>query len=226
MTKGKLWIVSVPIGNDRDITLRALDILRSADIVLCEDLKPARRLLHAHGIEKELLPLNEHTVKTATNEAIELLRESKSLALISDAGTPITADPGSELVRRAIEEGFQVSPVPGASSILAALVISGFPADNFLFAGFLPREKPARKQRAKELARYKETIILLEAPYRLAQLLDNLVEGFGPAREACVAMDLTDSKERVARGTLLELREQFLKSPFKGEFVVLLRGLA
>ena len=220
----KLWIVAVPIGNERDITLRALDVLRSVDLIICEDLKPARRLLHAYEIEKELLPLNEHTTKAATDEALELLRSGKSLALISDAGTPLTADPGRELVRRAIEEGIEVSPVPGASSILAALVVSGFSAESFFFAGFLPRDKAARKRRAKELARYKETVVLLEAPYRLPQLLDDLVEGFGPTRTACVAMDLTESKERVARGTLLELREQFLKRPFKGEFTVVLRG--
>jgi 16S rRNA (cytidine1402-2'-O)-methyltransferase len=220
----KLWLVSVPIGNDRDITYRALDILRSVDVILCEDLKPARRLLHLYEIEKELLPLNEHTVKTATQEAIDLLRAGKSLALISDAGTPLTADPGSELVSHAIEEGIEVSSVPGASSMLAALIVSGFSAESFLFAGFLPRDKAARKQRAKQLASYKETIVLLEAPYRLGQLLDDLLFGFGPSRRACVAMDLTMPKERVARGTLLELRDQFLERPFKGEFVVVLHG--
>ena len=219
-----LWIVSVPIGDARDITLRALDVLKSADVIVCEDMKPARRLLHELKIAKDLLPLNEHTVKTATLEALELLRDGKSLALISDAGTPLVADPGSELVRLAIEEGIEVSPVPGASSILSALVVSGFSSSSFLFAGFLPRDKSERRQKARQLAGIRDTILLLEAPYRLPQLLDDLVDGFGPKREACIAMDLTLPKERVARGTLLELRDQFLQRPFKGEFVVVLRG--
>ena len=220
----KLWIVSVPIGDTRDITLRAIDVLQQADLILCEDLKPARKLLHDLKIEKELLPLNEHTEKDATNEALDLLREGKNLALISDAGTPLVSDPGHRLVQNAIAEGFDVAPIPGASSILAALVISGFRADSFLYAGMLPRDKVDRKRRAKELATVKETVVLLEAPYRLNQLLDDLVEGFGAKRNACVAMDLTLPKERVARGTLLTLRDQFRARPFKGEFVVVIEG--
>jgi len=219
-----LWIVSVPIGDTRDITLRALDILQESDAILCEDLKPARRLLHDLKIEKPLLPLNEHTEKDATQEALSLLREGKNLALISDAGTPLVSDPGHRLVQQSIEEGIDVSAIPGASSILAALVVSSFRADSFLFAGMLPREKGDRKRRAKELSLVKETVVLLEAPYRLPQLLDDLLDGFGPKRNACVAMNLTMPKERVARGTLLTLRDQFRAQPFKGEFVVVLEG--
>ncbi len=219
-----LSIVSIPIGDARDITLRAMEVLREADVIVCEDMKPARRLLHELKIEKELLPLNEHTVKTATDEALELLRAGKSVALISDAGTPLVSDPGSELVRRAIAEGITVSPVPGASSVLAALVVCGFDTTSFFFAGMLPRDKADRKRRAKELAQRRETVLLLEAPYRLAQLLDELAEGFGPKREAFVAMDLTLPKERVARGTLFSLCEEFRNRPFKGEFVIVLRG--
>src|SRR5438270_7648925 len=146
-----LWIVSVPIGDVRDITFRALDILRAADTVVCEDLKPARRLLHDLKIENPLLPLNEHTEKDATVEALGMLREGKNLALISDAATPLVSDPGHRLVQKAIEEDITVAPIPGASSILAALVVSGFRADSFLYAGMLPREKADRKRRAKEL---------------------------------------------------------------------------
>jgi 16S rRNA (cytidine1402-2'-O)-methyltransferase len=219
-----LWIVSVPIGDARDITLRALDVLREADTVVCEDLKPARRLLHDLKIDIPLLPLNEHTDKEATQEALSLLREGKNLALISDAGTPLVSDPGHRLVQDAIAEEITVSAIPGASSILAALVVSGFRADSFLYAGMLPRDKADRKRRAKELSLVKETVVLLEAPYRLPQLLDDLVEGFGPKRNACVAMDLTLPKERVARGTLLTLRDQFRARPFKGEFAIVLEG--
>ena len=195
---GCLKIVSVPIGNSGDITLRAIEALKNADAILCEDLKPARALLHklpllfkegsiaddaAGGwLEKPLIPLNEHTEADVTSEAITLLRSGKNLALISDAGTPLIADPGQRLVRQAIEEGIEVSPVPGASSILAALVVSGFRSDRFYFAGMLPREKTERKNAARKLAAREETIVLLEAPYRLSQLLDDLVHGFGTGR--------------------------------------------
>lgn len=221
---GKLYIVSVPIGNTGDISIRAIEVLRAADVIFCEDLKPGRRLLHELTIEKPLLPLNEHTESSATEEALALLRSGKTLSLISDAGTPVVADPGQRLVRRAIEARIEVSPIPGASSILSAIVISGFRSDTFYFAGMLPREKTERKKEARKLAERKETIVLLEAPYRLPQLLDDLVDGIGKDRPACVAVELTMPKERVHRGTLLALRDRFLAHPFKGEFVVVIEG--
>ncbi len=223
-SSGCLKIVSVPIGNTGDITLRAIETLKNSDAILCEDLKPARRLLHELQIEKPLLPLNEHTEADATMEALALLRSGKNLALISDAGTPLVADPGQRLVRQAIEEGIEVSPVPGASSILAALVVSGFRSDMFYMAGMLPRDKSERKNAAKKLAAREETIVLLEAPYRLPQLLDDLVFGFGHDRRAAVAMDISMPKERVIRGTLLAVRDLFQENPFKGEFVVVIEG--
>jgi 16S rRNA (cytidine1402-2'-O)-methyltransferase len=219
-----LYIVSVPIGNIGDITLRAIDVLQSVPLILCEDLKPARKLLHDLKIEKELVPLNEHTEKDATQEALEILREGKDLALISDAGTPLVADPGKQLVARAIEENIRVTAAPGASSVLVALTLSGFESNRFYFAGMLPRDKADRKREAKQLAARKETVVLLEAPYRLSQLMDDLVDGFGKLREACVALELTTQKERVHRGTLLELRDLFRARPFKGEFAVVIRG--
>lgn len=221
---GTLYIVSVPIGNVGDITLRAIETLRSVSLILCEDLKPARRLLHDLKLEKELLPLNEHTEKSATTEALELLRDGKELALISDAGTPLVADPGKQLVARAIEDGIRVTALPGASSVLAALAVSGFEANRFYFAGMLPRDKADRKRETRQLGLRKETIVLLEAPYRLPQLLDDLVAGFGERREACVALELTTDKERVHRGSLLALRDLFRSRPFKGEFAVVIRG--
>jgi 16S rRNA (cytidine1402-2'-O)-methyltransferase len=226
---GKLWVVSIPIGDVLDISSRAIRVLRDCDVILCEDLRPAHRLLHELQLSntlpmKLLIPLNEHTELKAAEEALALLRLGKNLALISDAGTPLIADPGQRLVRLAIEESIEVSPVPGASSVLAALVVSGFRSDTFYFAGFLPRDKSERKQAAIKLAARQETIVLLEAPYRLAQLLDDLLAGFGPNRNACVAMELSMHKERVARGTLLSLRDSFKAHPFKGEFVVVLEG--
>jgi 16S rRNA (cytidine1402-2'-O)-methyltransferase len=222
--RGILFVVSTDIGHPDDITLRAKEILQTCDVVLCEDLKPARSLLHRLGLQKELLPLNEHTTKTATLEALDLLLEGKLLALVSDCGTPLLADPGTELVARAIEEGFDVRPIPGPSSILAALVVSGFGVTQFTMAGFLPRDKNERKKAVATYRNRTETLVFLEAPYRLNQLLSDLTEGLGSDRLASLAMDLTLPKERVRRDTLLGLKNYFDEHPFKGEFVLAVQG--
>jgi len=221
---GTLYIVSTPIGNDRDITRRAEDVLSTADYILCEDLKEGRKLLHKLGLSKELLPLNEHTTREATDEAIDLLLNGKTLALISDAGTPLFADPGSQLVKKCIELEIKIHPVPGASSLLAALVISGFPLNSFTFVGFLSRNKETRVKEAANYRNRKETLVFLEAPYRLRQILEDLAKGIGQEREAAICMDLTLPTERVKRDTLLNLKDHFEKHPFKGEFVIVVRG--
>jgi 16S rRNA (cytidine1402-2'-O)-methyltransferase len=223
-TRGTLYIVSTDIGHPDDVTARAKEILETCDVVLCEDLKPARALLHRFGLQKELLPLNEHTTSTATNEALDLLRGGKTLALISDCGTPLLADPGTELVARAVGDGFEVRPIPGASSILAALVVSGFGVTQFTMAGFLPRDKNERKKAAAAYRNRTETLVFLEAPYRLNQLLGDLTEGLDSDRPAALAMDLTLPKERVRRDTLLGLKKYFEEHPFKGEFVLVVQG--
>lgn len=222
--KGKLEVISTHIGNPKDITLRAIESLRDADIVICEDLKEARRLLHQLDLQKELLPLNEHTVKSATEDALLLLRDGKKLALISDAGTPMVADPGLELVKCAIEEGISVTTLPGPTSIIPALLLSGFSTNTFTFAGFLPRDKAERKRAVDRWKSRNETLLFLEAPYRLAQILDDLTEGMGAGRNAAVCMDLTMPTERVQRGTLLHIKEHFARHPFKGEFVIVVEG--
>jgi 16S rRNA (cytidine1402-2'-O)-methyltransferase len=182
--------------------------------------------LHSLGIEqKELLPLNEHTTKSATDEVIELLKSGKKLALISDAGTPILADPGSELVQLCIEQGIEVTTLPGATSIIPALILSGFPSAPFTFHGFLPKEKSERKNALDKLRTRNETLILLEAPYRLAQILDEMVVSIGRDRQAAICMDITMPSERVIRGTLLQIQEHFAAHPFKGEYVIVLKGL-
>ncbi len=224
MKLGTLFIVSTHIGDPRDIGDRAKQIIADCDVVLCEDMKEARRLMHQLGISKDLLPLNEHTTVAATEEAIELLREGKTLALIPDCGTPLVADPGTQLVKQASEEGHLIRPVPGASSILAALVVSGFQSTQFTMAGFLPREKSERLRAASSFRMRTETLIFLEAPYRLNQLLSDIAEGIGNGRNAALAMDLTLPKERVMRDTLLGLKEHFLSHPFKGEFVLVVEG--
>jgi 16S rRNA (cytidine1402-2'-O)-methyltransferase len=224
-SKGSLQIVSVHIGNPKDITLRAIDALREADLVVCEEPKEARRLLHSLDLQKELLPLNEHTTKSATEEVIELLKAGKNLALISDAGTPILADPGSELVQSCIGLGIAVTTLPGATSIIPALILSGFSSAPFTFHGFLPKEKSERKNALDKLRTRSETLILLEAPYRLAQILDEMVASIGRERLAAVCMDITMPSERVIRGTLLQIQEHFAAQPFKGEYVIVLKGL-
>jgi 16S rRNA (cytidine1402-2'-O)-methyltransferase len=219
-----LFIVSTPIGNPADISSRAIEVLRNCDIVLCEELKPARRLLAGLKIQKELIELNEHTTKEATHEALTLLMDGKSLALISDDGTPLLADPGSELVRECIRQHIPISPIPGASSVLAALVASGFSLLQFTFVGFLPRDKNERKTVTLKYRTHSETLIFLEAPYRLNQLLDDLSTGIGPKRNAVICMNLTMPSERFERGTLANLRNTFNTHPFKGEFVVVVEG--
>jgi len=222
--QGLLYIVSTPIGNPADISARAIDTLRSCDIVICEEAKPAKRLLSQLEIRKDLILLNEHTTKEATTEALALLEKGKVLALISDDGTPLLADPGSELVGECITRRIRIAAIPGASSILAALVSSGFSLLSFTFAGFLPRDKMLRKKIAAEYKNRKETLVFLEAPYRLNQLLQDLSDGIGKDRNAVVCIDLTMPTERLKRGTLDILSKHFSEHPFKGEFVVVVEG--
>lgn len=221
---GKLYIVSTPIGNNNDITLRAIEVLRECDIIVAEEAKPTRALLRAYEIEKPLLFLNEHSTKEIEDEIIAELENGKNIALISDCGTPLVADPGARLVALCIDRGISMTAIPGASSILSALVVCGFPLDKFSFVGFLPREKTERKQAAAALRSRPETLIILEAPYRLSQLLSDLDDGIGGKRECVVCTNLTMPNEKIHRGSIMEVKEHFTASPFKGEFVVILRG--
>ncbi|MEP7234508.1 MAG: 16S rRNA (cytidine(1402)-2'-O)-methyltransferase [Ignavibacteriota bacterium] len=222
---GILQIVSTSIGNPADISARAIEAISSCDILICEELKPAKRLLFGLGLQKELILLNEHTTREATAEVLGHLESGNRLALVSDAGTPLLADPGSELVRQCIERGIAVVPIPGASSVLAALVCSGFSLSSFTFAGFLPRDRSERKRSASQFKNREETLIFLEAPYRLNQLLGDLKDGIGAGRNAVVCIDLTMPTERFVRGTLGELEAHFTEHKFKGEFVVIVEGI-
>jgi 16S rRNA (cytidine1402-2'-O)-methyltransferase len=222
---GTLYLISTPIGNEKDITLRAIDILNECDLVICEEWKPARRLFQFHKIDKPLVRLNEHSTAEDEKEIVDLLLlENKTIALISDCGTPLIADPGSSLVKTCIAFGITVIPVPGASSILAAVVVSGFSLEQFSFIGFLPREKDERKHAASALRNRTETLVLLEAPYRLQQVIADLTDGIGTERQACVCLDLTLANEKIIRGSLAEIREYFQQRPFKGEFVIVIKG--
>ncbi len=219
-----LYLVSVPIGNSRDITLRALDILQAVDIIVCEEIKEGKRCLSTYEIDRDVLPLNEHNEEEQTESILNMFAEGKSVALISDAGTPLIADPGTRLVQRCIEKNIRVTSVPGANSILPALQLSGFSVDSFLYVGWLSPKKELRQKQIRELKNEKQLSVILEAPYRIKPLLRDLKNIIGSNRMAAVAFDLTTDKETVYRDTLGTLYKHFDRNPRKGEFVVILQG--
>lgn len=224
MMPGTLFLVATPIGNWEDITLRALRILKEVDLIVFEERKEGSRLLRHYGIEKPAESLNEHNEADATQVILNKLRSGVSVALISDAGTPVFSDPGQLLVNRAIASKIAVVPIPGASSLLAALIVSGFPLREFVFRGFLSPKKDRRIAELQHLQRESRTIVLMEAPYRLVQLMRDISDVFGSTRKVCVAFDLTLPTENVFHGTAPELHRQFAKEERKGEFVVMLEG--
>ena len=215
-----LYLVATPIGNLRDITLRALDVLNAADLVLAEDTRVAGRLLSHYGISRKLERYDEHAAARARPKVLALLEAGGRVALTSDAGTPLVSDPGYRLVVEALEAGADVWPVPGASALLAALTVAGLPTDRFLFAGFPPPKSAARRTMFEGLSATQATVIFYESGPRLAGCLADMAEVFGP-RPAAVARELTKLHETVIRGTLPELAaDPRLQGP-KGEIVVL-----
>ena len=216
-----LYLVATPIGNLADISLRALAVLARADLIAAEDTRHSRKLLSHFGIKGELTPYHEHNAAKERPRLLARIKAGFSVALISDAGTPLISDPGYKLVREALETGLTVVSVPGASAALAALTSAGLPTDTFLFAGFLPPKGGARRKRLEELKPVPATLIFYETALRLSATLADMSEMFG-AREAAVARELTKLHESVARGTPAELAAKFNSSPeLKGEFVVL-----
>ena len=220
---GTLYLVSTPIGNLEDMTFRAVRILKEADVIVYEERREGGRLLRHFGIEdKPVESLNEHNEAASTEIILEKLREGKSVALVSDAGTPVFADPGAALVQKAIRHRIRIVPVPGASSILPALIVSGFPINRFLFVGFLSPKRNRRIVELQQLKRDPRTVVLMDTPYRLAQLLRDIAEVLGPEKKICVAFDLTLKTEEIFHGSARELHRQFAESGRKGEFVVVL----
>lgn len=215
-----LYIVATPIGHLADITLRALAVLARADIVLCEDTRHSRHLLDHFAISPKVRPYHEHNAEAERPRVLAALGEEKRIALISDAGTPLVSDPGYKLVRAAIEGGHHVEAIPGPSAVLTALAVAGLATDSFHFAGFLPAKQAARKTRLAELAAIPATLVLFEAPSRLADALADMAAAFG-AREAAVARELTKLHEEVRRGPLAELAAWAREAPPRGEMVVL-----
>ena len=218
-----LHIVSTPIGNLRDITLRALDTLAAADEVLAEDTRVARKLLDAHGIRAKLSAYHDHNGAERRPGLIEKLKNGATIALISDAGTPLVSDPGWKLAREAALEGVRIIPVPGASAMLAGLVSSALPSDRFMFCGFLPVKSGQRKREAETLKAVPATLIFYEGGSRLAACLADLSDVLGHDREASVARELTKLFEETRRGTLQDLAKHYAEAgPPKGEIVILI----
>ena len=222
---GTLYLVATPIGNWDDMTFRALRILKEADVIVCEERREGNRLLAHYEIQEKIIEqLNEHNEAAASFHILEYLKQGKNVALISDAGTPVFSDPGQILVRKAIDQNIKIIPIPGASSLLPALTVCGFPIDNFLFYGFLSPKSNRRIAELRQLRNERRTMAFMDTPYRLLPLLKDLSEVFGNERRVCVAFNLTMLDEKYFRGTALELYRQFEKKNMKGEFVVVVEG--
>jgi len=222
---GILYLVSTPIGNYDDITYRALNILKAADVIVYEERKEGQRLLSHYGIHEKLVEsLNEHNEAAGSFHILEHLKNGKNVALISDAGTPVFSDPGQILVRKAIEQHIVITAIPGASSLLPALTVCGFPIDQFLFYGFLSPKSNRRISELRQLFNERRTMAFMDTPYRLVPLLKDLAEIFGKDRRICIAFNLTMPDEQIFRGKALDLYRQFEKKGMKGEFVIVVEG--
>ncbi|MCC6134753.1 MAG: 16S rRNA (cytidine(1402)-2'-O)-methyltransferase [Candidatus Contendobacter sp.] len=221
-----LYVVATPIGNLEDLSARALRVLEEVDWIAAEDTRHTGQLLRHFGIVGSLLSLHEHNERARLEQIAGLLREGKTVALVSDAGTPLISDPGFPLVRELRRQGLKVIPVPGPSSILAALSVAGLPTDRFVFEGFLPAKSVARRERLQTLAREERTLIFLEASHRVAETLADLAVVFGGDRPAVVARELTKRFEEVQGDTLDGLAAWLADDPMrsKGEFVLLTQG--
>ena len=225
---GVLYVVATPIGNMGDISARAREILATVGVVAAEDTRHSALLLRELGLERPLVSLHEHNERARAVELVGRLRAGESIALVSDAGTPLISDPGYLLLQAALEAGITVSPVPGPSAAIAALSASGLPCDRFCFEGFLPARAVARRRRLAELAADTRTLVIYEAPHRIAASLADLAAACGAARRACVARELTKHFETFYRGSLGELAERAKtdENMARGESVVLVEGAA
>jgi 16S rRNA (cytidine1402-2'-O)-methyltransferase len=221
---GVLYLVATPIGNMEDLTLRAIRVLREVDVIAAEDTRRTSVLLSRHGVSTPITSYHEHNERSKAAGLVGELKKGKSVAVVSDAGTPGISDPAYRLVSLAVSEGLKVIPVPGASSVLAALTASGLPTDRFVFEGFLPWKKGARASRLRELCAEARTVVLFESPRRMLRLLDELSAACGDRRVA-IAREMTKRFEEILRGTVSEVREELAgRASLKGEFVVVLEG--
>lgn len=220
---GKLYLVPTPIGNLKDITLRAIEVLREVDIILAEDTRTSGKLLKHYDIATPMQSHHMHNEHKTIEGIIARLKEGKNIALISDAGTPAISDPGFLLTRACVEAGIEVDCLPGATAFVPALVNSGFPSDKFVFEGFLPVKK-GRQSRLQLLSQESRTIILYESPHKLLKTLSQLVDFFGAERPISVSREITKLHEETIRGTAEEVFQHFKKHPPKGEIVIVVGG--
>ncbi|WP_417725895.1 16S rRNA (cytidine(1402)-2'-O)-methyltransferase [Roseovarius sp.] len=222
---GGLYLIATPIGTARDITLRALDILASADVLVAEDTRSLRRLMEIHGVplrDRPMWPYHDHNGARMRPKIMAALKDGQSVVYASEAGTPMVADPGFDLGRAAVAEGFDLVSAPGPSAVITALTLAGLPTDRFLFAGFLPNTASKRKTVLKELAAVPATLVFYESPKRVAAMLRDAAEVLGGSRAAAVCRELTKKFEEIRRGTLEDLAQIWADSPPKGEIVVII----
>ena len=226
--RGKLYIVATPLGNLGDMTTRAVEVLGSVDGIYAEDTHHSGPLLRHFGVTTPCQAMHDHNERDLSTSLVERLAEGARLAVISDAGTPLISDPGYILVREAHAAGIVVSPVPGPSSVTAALSVSGLPTDRFIFEGFLPAKGHARKQRLSALARETRTLVFFEGPHRFLEMLTDLAEVFGPEREATLARELTKMHETIHKSTLGQMCEWVAQdsNQQRGEIVLVVAGCA
>ena len=219
----KLYIVPTPIGNLDDMTYRAIEVLKTVDIILAEDTRNSGKLLKHFGIKTRMSSYHQHNEHKIVEWITQRIFDGETIALISDAGTPAISDPGFLLVRECIEKGIEVDCLPGATALIPALVNSGLPNDKFFFEGFLPHKK-GRQTRLKELAELSQTIVLYESPHRLLKTLSQFMEFFGADRKVSVSRELSKMHEENKRGTLQEVHDHFMQKTVKGEIVIVLAG--
>lgn len=217
---GKLYVVATPIGNLKDVTLRAVEILKKVDAVICEEQRQGSRLLNKLGIENNLIPLNEHNEKQEAHNIIMRLAQGETMAIISDAGTPVFADPGQYLLDLLYQANIPVSPVPGPSSLMSALSLCDFPIDRFIFAGFPPQKTQQREKFLEDYKLEKIPLVLMDTPYRLTKLLTEVAAVFGKHQQILLACDMTQKTEAIFRGRLSDVLTQV--SGQKKEFILIL----
>ncbi|PLX02532.1 MAG: 16S rRNA (cytidine(1402)-2'-O)-methyltransferase [Marinilabiliales bacterium] len=219
----KLYLVPTPIGNLSDMTFRAIEVLKSVDLILAEDTRTSGKLLKHFEIENRMSSYHLHNEHKVVSNIVQRIMDGETMALISDAGTPAISDPGFLLVRECIENDVEVECLPGATAFVLALVNSGLPNEKFFFEGFLPHKK-GRQTRLKELAELKHSIVLYESPHRLLKTLSQLIEFFGAERKVSVSRELTKMHEENVRGSLQEVYDHFNSKPIKGEIVIVVAG--
>lgn len=225
--KGSLYIVATPIGNLKDISERAIEVLQTVDKIAVEDTRVSQKLLHYIGIQKPLLPLHDHNERTMASTVLDHIEAGNNIALISDAGTPLVSDPGFLLVKHAHERGIKVVPIPGPSALIAALSASGLPTDRFIFEGFLPEKSGARQTLLTQLKNETRTLIFYEAPHRLINALQDMIIVLGEGRLVTLARELTKTFETIKQGTLKDLLSWVQQDPnqTRGEIVLVVSGM-